>query len=138
MKLYLLRHADSEPKREGLDDAERALTEKGIKQVKDLTKKIKSKEIVFDFIFTSPYKRAFQTAEIITNELGLEDRLIEEPPLACGSRTKDIRQIINAHQTSKEMLCIGHEPDFGIIAGELLGLGGARPLKKAELIQIDL
>lgn len=138
MKLYLLRHADAERQKEGMDDSDRALTEKGIKQIKDLINNIKSKEIIFDYIFTSPYKRAFQTAEIIANDLSLEERLIESPPLACGARTKEIRQIINAHQKSKEILCVGHEPDLGIIAGELLGIGGARPFSKAELVEIEL
>ncbi|NQU16897.1 MAG: phosphohistidine phosphatase SixA [Candidatus Saganbacteria bacterium] len=138
MKLYLLRHGEAENLGKVKRDAERPLTEFGEKQVAAAAKKIKEKGIVFDAIFSSPYLRAFQTAEIVAKELDLTDDLYKEPPLASGCRLENIKEIITTHQQCKAILCVGHEPDFGIIAGELLNYGEARPLNKAELLEIEI
>lgn len=138
MKLYLMRHADANPKKKGQKDSERALTPKGKQQAKEAAKKIKESGTIPELIFSSPYLRARQTAEIAAKELGMGTAVYEEPPLACGCRINQLRQIISAHQEAGAILCVGHAPDFGIIAGELLGLPQARPLKKAEVIAVEI
>jgi phosphohistidine phosphatase len=138
MKLYLLRHADAEPKQPGQNDSERKLTEKGISQVKEAVQKMKTEGLEFDLILTSPYLRAVQTAEIAADEFNLADKMFKEKSLASGCGVPQIEELINIHTDCESILLVGHEPDFGIIAGELLGLSEARPLKKAELVEIKI
>lgn len=70
MKLYLVRHGESEANKLGLHNTpETKLTEDGIRQAAALAKRFKNKNI--DFIYSSSSTRTLQTAERISNELGL-------------------------------------------------------------------
>ena len=81
MKLYLVRHGETDMNREmkicGVTDV--PLNETGIGQARELAEK--AKDIPFDIIFASPLIRARQTAEIVAAPHGLpvniEPRLIE-------------------------------------------------------------
>src|SRR3990167_4197057 len=92
LKIYLARHGQDEDNAKGLLNGRRdeSLTELGMAQAKELAEKIKSKDIHFDIIYTSPLKRTKQTAKIIAEVLN------SERPI-----------------TLKELL----ERDFGIMAG---------------------
>lgn len=76
MELLLIRHGEDSYS-SNCDD--RSLSEIGIRRAKALGKVIASKEV--DIIFTSPLKRAIETAEIISNETDIEyivkDELVE-------------------------------------------------------------
>lgn len=81
LKLIVIRHAESEwnpiGRYQGLLDPD--LTERGIKQAQRLAQVLK-KENIFA-IFASPLKRAFKTAQIIGEAVGIEpvkeERIIE-------------------------------------------------------------
>ena len=64
MDLFILRHGEAGKKlATGNRDFERSLTVTGQKEVADIAKSLKDLGIKFDFILTSPLKRAHQTAE---------------------------------------------------------------------------
>lgn len=71
MNVYFIRHGEAggnlNRTHQGADDT---LTKKGRIQVKALSKRLKKFPI--DFIFSSPYLRARQTAELISKELDLK------------------------------------------------------------------
>lgn len=73
MKLYLVRHGQTawniEHRAQGHTDI--PLDETGITQAKALREKIKNLD--YDVVYSSPLKRATETAEIITND---EDKII--------------------------------------------------------------
>ena len=81
LKLIVIRHAESEwnpiGRYQGLLDPD--LTDKGIQQAKRLAKALKKENI--SVLYTSPLKRTFKTAKIISEELGIEpikeERIIE-------------------------------------------------------------
>ena len=78
-KLTLIRHGesvlDSQKKIQGNLDS--SLTQKGISQFELLSKHVKNKNENFDAIFSSPLKRAFETASIISKHLELPVRVVE-------------------------------------------------------------
>ncbi len=66
MIIYLIRHGETKPNREKIvyyNNPEAGLTEKGIQQAKKLTKYLD-----IDLIYSSPYKRAVQTARLISRK----------------------------------------------------------------------
>ncbi len=77
MKIYLIRHSES------IDDIEKCyggiadfdLTENGKNKVKEHRKEIDNYGI--EKIYTSPYKRAYQTAEILNENIKVELKIIE-------------------------------------------------------------
>ena len=137
-KFYLLRHADAAPIEPGQKDSARPLTKRGRRQAAEVAAEAKLKKSSLDVILTSPYVRARDTARIVAGVLGMSDKLIEEPLLACGCSIQAIRKILARYPSGDSILCVGHEPDFGIIAADLLGLDQPRPFKKAECLAIDL
>ncbi len=78
MKIYLIRHSES------IDDIEDCyggiadfdLTENGKNKVKENTKKLDCCKI--EKIYTSPYKRAYQTAEILNENIKVGLKVIED------------------------------------------------------------
>lgn len=76
--IYIVRHGQTnwnlEGRYQGRIDIE--LNEKGKEQAQEIKEKLK--EIKFDKVFSSPLKRALETAKIITNEpIEIDERIIE-------------------------------------------------------------
>lgn len=76
--IYVVRHGQTdwnvEGRYQGRQDIK--LNSKGIEQAKKTKEKLKN--VKFDKVFSSPLKRALQTAEIICNkEITIDERLIE-------------------------------------------------------------
>lgn len=78
MKIYLIRHGQTEwnvmKKLQGWNNSE--LTEKGIEDAKNLSERLK--DIDFDIIYSSPQKRALDTAKIIKANRDMEIITLEE------------------------------------------------------------
>jgi phosphohistidine phosphatase len=140
MKLYLMRHAEAENLSQTMmQDAERRLTEAGRLQARAAAEKLKeqlaAKGEGIDLVLTSPYVRTLETAEIAGVVLGLHGKVFLESALQPGADLGKIKQIEDEHRGSN-LLLVGHEPDLGIIASQLLRLASARPLGKAEVVEI--
>ena len=79
MKILFVRHGESiddiEDRYGGWADFD--LTEKGKKQVVESAEKISTLGENFEVILTSPLKRAFQAAEIISNKLNIKIEVFE-------------------------------------------------------------
>jgi broad specificity phosphatase PhoE len=73
LKIYLARHGQDGDNANSILNGRRdePLTEKGLAQAKEAAGKIKETSIRFDCIYASPLRRAFRTAEIIADTLGL-------------------------------------------------------------------
>lgn len=101
LKIYLTRHGQDQDNANGILNGRRnnPLTELGIKQANEIAAKIKDARITFDKIYSSPLERAYQTAEIISDSLGMEkptklDGLIErEQGAMTGQRVCDIEKM---------------------------------------------
>jgi phosphohistidine phosphatase len=124
--IYLLRHGDAE---DGTgDDASRRLTPKGERQAAAAGRALAALGAEIDACLASPKVRAFDTARIACEALGLEPEVDEELrggpfdslPLAAGSGN---------------VLLVGHEPDFSGEVGRLTG--GKVKLRKGGLAIVD-
>jgi len=69
--LYIVRHAiAAERGDEWPDDTKRPLTEQGINKFKEAVEGLESLDVEIDEIFTSPFVRAKQTANLLAHGLG--------------------------------------------------------------------
>lgn len=133
MKLYFLRHANADwPNWSGADD-ERPLTKKGRKQSCRVAKLLCKLRVDPEVILTSPLPRAFQTAEIVSHQLGIDFR--EEAGLAKGFNLAALRAILTRTK-GRDLMIVGHEPDFTAVIAQLTG--GRVTLAKAGVARIDL
>ncbi len=135
MNLYFLRHGDAE--HTASTDFERRLTEKGEHQIRKIARLLEQNEDLPDVILSSPFKRARETAEIVSAVIDRKDDLFIEDKLSCGCVRKNIEDLIRLHSNANSYLFVGHAPDFGNICAELLGLAQELEIKKGGLVKLE-
>lgn len=139
MELYLIRHGIAVERGIYDVDAERPLTEKGRKRTAAVGKRLKALDRHFDLMLTSPLVRARQTAEIL-HSLDLSARMAISQSLApegsveawvawlelwrsaMGGVQPSSRALQGPRQTQspKTLALVGHEPNLGEWAEQLL------------------
>jgi phosphohistidine phosphatase SixA len=140
MIVTFLRHAAAEDRSPAVPDAERALTEKGEKQVKLLAAFCKTNQLIPAAIYCSPLLRAQQTAR------QLQAQLADCPPVktvdwlgAAASPQTIIAELGKlADQGLDDVWLVGHEPDFSETIGQLLNTTSDNiAIKKASLTRLE-
>ncbi len=141
MNLYLLRHGLAvEPGGPGFtDDSERPLTSKGKAKLEKVAAAMKALDLSFDLILSSPYIRAKQTAEIVTDLLKARRRLEFTEALTPAGNVKKLVELIN-HLMPKDVLLVGHEPFLSELISFLVGGNHGLPIvmKKAGLCKLSM
>lgn len=119
MELYIMRHGIAEEVSDTGRDRDRVLTEEGIEKTQESGKALRKLGIEFDVIFSSPYARAWQTAEGMAEELGCKHLLKGLDGLGAESSAGAALDEIKAEvRKSASVLIVGHEP----ILSELISL----------------
>ena len=142
MNLYLLRHGiavdPSVP--DFAKDAERPLTPRGRRRLRQIAGAMGALKISLDVILSSPYMRAKQTAEIVAASLKLKKRLKFSNALAPGGAPSIlIRQLEREQPAPGKILLVGHEPDLSQLVS-LLTTGGPHlelDFKKSGLCKVE-
>jgi len=123
MNLYLLRHAIAVLRgTEGYErDSDRPLTRKGEKKMYRIAEGMKSMDLSFDVILSSPILRAKQTAEITAKVLGQKEQLEFLEALSTSGDPEEVIEAIRKKYASCEsILLVGHEPDMSALISVLL------------------
>lgn len=112
MEILLIRHSIAEDRRADLDDVDRRLTQKGIQRFRELMPVLQKKlepleerEILF---WSSPAKRATETADIVTEELGFEIDEIKD--FIYYGDFEDLSEDVQDVDDELILLITGHEP----------------------------
>lgn len=111
IELLLWRHADAE---DGIPDAGRALTKKGLKQAKQVAAWLLPRLPRDCLILASPAKRAQQTAAALDLPYTTERRIGVQANIA------DIIAASNWPRRKGAVLVVGHQPTLGRLAARLL------------------
>ena len=143
MNLYFLRHGLAvDRSTPGFKkDADRPLTPKGKQRMWRVAEAMTALELEFDVIFSSPYLRAMQTAEIVAEASDLRRDLVFINALTPdGSPQALIERIKELKAKPKNILLVGHEPYLGKLVS-LLTAGStnlALDLKKGGLCKVEI
>ena len=130
MEIHFLRHGEAEEQQPGGSDADRRLTPKGEKQAQRAAEWLARHGRAPQWVVTSPYPRARQTAEAVAERLGCP--LVEDRRLTAGHfDLAALRSILVELGTPETVLAVGHEPDLSEAIGQLIG--GSVEMKKAAL-----
>ncbi len=142
MNLYILRHglvvepgAAEYPK-----DSERPLTSKGERKLWKIAEALEDLEVCVDWILSSPYVRARQTAEIVAEALQLSKKLELTETLTPAGSSKKLIETINHHRpAAEEVVLVGHEPYLSELVSLLVwGIGeSVITLKKGGLCKLS-
>ncbi len=136
IQLHLLRHAHAgDPiKASGPDDA-RPLSEKGRGQAERLGLFLAESGFEPDAILSSPKIRALDTARLVATPLGLPTLVVDAlaGPLDLGM----VEELLAIAGNPVRPLLVGHDPDFSVLAAELVGMADL-PIRKGTLVRIDV
>lgn len=128
MQLYILRHGKAEPMHG--NDAARALTERGRRQVAQVCRK-RSKELsAVRAIWASPFVRTQQTADIVSAHLGLP--IVTEALLIGDSDPQQLLDLLQ-QQDNFPILLVSHQPLVGSLLNGLCGSDNAHPMGTSSL-----
>ncbi len=121
-KILFLRHGEADHPGPATwnHDSARPLSETGKERMALEALGMKKLGLPIDAIVTSPYVRTRQTAEIVSREYRLADRMTESEYFEPGGSYRDftagLRGISGDH-----VMVVGHAPDLGVWAGALTG-----------------
>ncbi len=132
MRLYIVRHGIAEEFAES--DFARELTARGRRRVALSAKVMRRLNLKPARIFSSPRLRARQTAEIISERLGIPVSLADE--VNFGFDLSDIHKLTRNLRPDDEAMFVGHNPDMSLLVHELTGVDVS--MKKGGLARIDL
>src|SRR5262245_4028319 len=110
-------------------DAERPLTDEGIRKTHAAAEGLMRLEASYEKILTSPWWRAKQTAAIVAEVLGLPSP--EELPQLAGDQSPEDLVAALAKQQSRGTILVGHEPLLSATVVHILGGDWALDLKKS-------
>ena len=141
MNLFLLRHAIAveSGSSAGLSDADRPLSPEGKKKMRKIALGMKTLELSFDLILSSPYVRARETAEIVAHEFG--SVLEFTPRLEVGGDPATLVAEVDARARDlTDVLLVGHEPQLSRLISYLLAgnSGLSVTMKKGGLCKLDV
>ena len=142
MELYILRHGEAGKRiPSGSMDSERALTVTGKKEVEEVASALAQLGVKFDFIATSPLKRANQTAQVVAKALKVKRGNVEEwNELKPEGKRLELYRKLSQFKPESSVLVVGHEPYLSTMISEIAfgnGAGGI-VLKKAGLAKLGI
>lgn len=136
-KLVIIRHAKSDWEDNTLDDFERPLNNRGLKNAPLMGKILKEKNLKPDLILSSPATRAICTAQAIAKEVGYEDEIMQNQYIyeAYVNTLQDIISYI--HDDNNTVFLVGHNPGVSALAYMLSDLKESIPTCATVEIDFD-
>ncbi len=136
MRLYFFRHGIAEDAQgPEFDDFSRRLTDKGIEKIHNAGVALARLSVKPTRLYSSPRTRARQTADILSQHLGIPVLVQEE--VNFGFNPSLIEPLIADLNGEDEIMFVGHEPDLSVTISLLIG-GGEVDMKKGGIARIDL
>ncbi|MFH0881144.1 MAG: histidine phosphatase family protein [Lentisphaerota bacterium] len=140
MRIVFVRHAKAMDRREfkGDNDLLRPLTEDGVKEARNVFKKLAVACKAPDLVLSSKALRAAHTAEIMLDAFG-KCILKQSEVLNPGCNPAAFRKLlVELGKKSDNVAVVGHDPDFTDIISDLVA-GGALSIavKKGSWIEVE-
>jgi phosphohistidine phosphatase len=111
--LYLIRHAKSSKDLTGITDKERPLNKRGKREAKYIGKLLKKRAITPGTLYSSPAKRALDTARSIAKRIGFPRKKIKVIRSIYYSNVLTLMKVIkNIDDKVESAALFGHNPEF--------------------------
>jgi phosphohistidine phosphatase len=137
MDIYFVRHANAgEPAISPAKDAKRPIDELGIEQSHDVGCALAALYTGVDVIISSPLQRAMQTAALVANHIGYEEKVVIDAALLPGASFQEFQELLARHGRIGSIMVVGHNPSLTEFLNQaLLGEGchNAIEMKKGSV-----
>ncbi len=141
MIVYFLRHASAgQRKSNSAEDDKRPLDNEGVEQSRSIGRALNALDVQVDAIISSPLKRATQTASLVGNEIGYEQKIQLSSALRPDAAFEDFRELLDEHAKQDSIMVVGHNPSLGRFLSLLItdgSNGDAVDLKKGAVAKTD-
>ena len=142
MILYFLRHASAgESMKDSKKDKKRPLDQDGIKQSHSMGRALAALEVQPEMVISSPLTRAMQTASLVANELGFENKIQVEAALTPEASYSDFVDMLRRFSSAESVIVVGHNPNLSDFLGKTIG-GRSSPadidLKKGSVARVEM
>jgi len=137
-RLFIIRHAKSSWDHQGLDDIDRPLAERGIRNAGEMAERMKAEDMVPQLLFSSPANRALNTALIMSRTWGLGPKNLQVHEPLYDAFLSEIEQVVGTAPAETRSLAIfGHNPSFTSYANHFLD-APLRNLPTAGIVIVTL
>src|SRR5262249_47605407 len=142
MIVYFLRHASAgqgltDPKK----DEKRPLDETGVLQARYVGRALNAFDAAIDVIISSPLKRALQTATIVANELGFEQKIELDAAMRPEATYASFQAMLRKHAGAEAVMVVGHNPSMEDFLSRIIGRPGhpaAIEFKKGAIAKVEV
>jgi phosphohistidine phosphatase len=138
MRIYLVRHDESVNRVPGMPDAARYLSAQGRVSFREMARRFRETGALPTRMFTSPFVRAVQTAEILSETLRYDGEVAVAPQLSPGFDVEGLNAVLDVCPGEREIAFVGHEPDMGGILTRLLSLPQGYAMRKGAIAALDV
>jgi len=112
-RLYLIRHAKSSKNIPGIKDKDRPLNKRGKREVWYIGKRLKKHDMVVQVLYSSPAKRALDTATAIAKKIRFPYKKVKVVASLYNSNVPKLMKIIKRiDDTVGSAIIFGHNPEF--------------------------
>ena len=133
MVIYFLRHANAGQKHfsNPANDEKRPIDKVGEEQSHDVGRALAFIGATANVIISSPLTRAVQTAAIVAQEIGYEEKLLLDDALRPEGTFDQFKALLNRHKEKAAIMVVGHDPSMTEFVNRVLSGGG--PLAAVEM-----
>jgi phosphohistidine phosphatase len=120
LRLILLRHGKSSWDDPRLDDFDRPLAPRGLRNVPEMGRRLAARGAPPELIVSSPAVRALATARAVAREIGYrEDGIVEEPSLYLAAPSSLLDILRQTPAGVRSIMLVGHNPGLTEFANAL-------------------
>ncbi|HWQ25619.1 MAG TPA: histidine phosphatase family protein [Chlorobaculum sp.] len=120
--IYLVRHAKAGWENSLTADFDRSLSDRGIKDAREMSRHLLYKGIVPELIVSSPAKRALTTAEIFADTLASNpEEIVQRVEIYQGGPDELAEIVQSLPEECRTVMLFGHNPVISMFASWLAG-----------------
>ena len=122
-RLFIIRHAKSSWDYQGLDDIDRPLADRGIRNAGEMAERLVAENLVPQLLLSSPASRALNTALIMSRIWGIRPENLQIHDSLYDAFISEIEEVVSTAPANVENLAIfGHNPSFTSYANKFLDI----------------
>jgi len=140
-ELFILRHGKAD-RPEGLADFERPLIKRGRLDAKRIGRWLHERQLLPDYVLSSPAFRALQTAQRVCKQLDIAQKAIVCDPAIYEAHSDTLLSVLRScPETARRVLIVGHNPGLEDLILALTGYTEPLPddasrLSTAAMVQL--
>lgn len=133
MVIYFLRHANAGSKHfsDSVQDEKRPIDKVGEQQSHDVGRAMAYLGVAANVVISSPLTRAQQTADIVAQEIGYEEKIVLDDALRPEATFDQFKALLNRHRDKLAILVVGHDPSMTEFVNRVLS--GGTPMDVIEM-----